>query len=117
VILEIDQAVGRTIGWEIADRPATRRGRLLPYLLPRCRNPSYCRGRWKPLSHYPGFSSDLNAVMKAVRMLENHQQWYCFAKLADIVPAEIPAALATPRQWCEAYLKTLKLWHKEYRLP
>lgn len=116
MILEIDQAIGRCLGWEIQDRPVTRHGRLLPYKLPRCRNPKYCHGRWKPLSHYPSFSSNLNAMHKAVTSLPNHSQWLWFAKLADIVNAQKPAALGTAHDWAEAFLKVVERWDETYRL-
>lgn len=116
MILEIDQAIGRYLGWEIDDRPATRHGRLLPYKLTRCRHPKYCHGRWKPLSHYPRFSSDLNAIHKAVSTLPNNTQWFWFAQLAEVVSAEIPAALGTAHDHAEAFLKAVNLWDETYRL-
>lgn len=58
----------------------------------------------------PNYLTDLNAIFAAIRAQEPDIQWAIFARLAQIVDAEVPAAFGTAAQYTEATLKTLNLW-------
>lgn len=61
---------------------------------------------WHYLHEVPNYSLDLNAIVPIIRNMPETDQWAIFEALLAIVPSEYPAACATAKEWCLAYLKT-----------
>ena len=61
---------------------------------------------WRTLSDLPNYPESLDAIVPVIRDLPTEEQWAIFETLLEVVPAEHPAACATAKEWCLAYLKT-----------
>lgn len=61
---------------------------------------------WRTLSDLPNYPESLDAIVPVIRSLPPEEQWAIFETLLEVVPAEYPAACATAKEWCLAYLKT-----------
>ena len=61
---------------------------------------------WHYLHEVPNYTESLDAIVPVIRALPTTEQWAIFETLLEVVPAEYPAACATAKEWCLAYLKT-----------
>ena len=58
----------------------------------------------------PFYTTDLNAMHEAEKILKDGQIYAYVVKLSNLCPEETQCALATARQRAEAFLKTLGKW-------
>jgi hypothetical protein len=101
---EINTAIAESIGWHnIQCNPI---------------NPSQLAGTklnqpvsdlGNPLLGIPNYECSLDAIVPVVRAMDIHSQDEFAKELYKATPDTL-AILATPAQWCEAYLKSRNLW-------
>lgn len=58
------------------------------------------------IGELPNYPESLDAIVPVIRALPAEDQWAIFETLLEVVPAKYPAACATAKEWCLAYLKT-----------
>ena len=94
---QINAAIAETLGWvdiEPIAKDAANWGR---------------EGGWDgPLRRIPNYHGSLDAIVPVIREMHANQRYDFYTHLIRICKYE--TFLATPAQWCEAYLRAKSLW-------